>query len=290
MIPALVLIKLIFGLGAFLFIVVVGSRNKRIAGVLLTFPIMNGIALLTSPDPFRVADAIALLAVFNTYLFWMATITVRWLPPQPERFPPLILLIGRVLAWTAIWSAAAYWLTDQRDLFPSPISLFGLQLVVGVAAILWLWSPKPDAKQGTVTANALPGWVTWAVRAALFLAVYTALLYTAQYASDQKWAGMASALPIIGFFGLAALSTENSQQQLRPIRDTVLLGPLLVIPFNWTFASIITTTASGPFGALPIAELAVAWAVALALVFVLVPMLERWLDARASLSAAVREC
>jgi hypothetical protein len=280
---ALALIKLALGLGAFLFIVAVGGRNKRIAGVLLTFPIMNGVAMLTSADPFRVADAIALLAVFNTLLFWVATITVQWLPPRPERFPPLVLLVCRVLVWTTAWGVAAYWLTDQRDRFPSPLSLFGFQLVIAIAALLWLWSPKPDVKQNTPSTNTMPDWLSWAIRIALFLAVYAALLYTAQYATDQKWAGMASALPIIGFFGLAALSTENSKAQLQPIRDTVLLGPLLVIPFNWGFAAIVTTTPAGPSGVFHIAELAAAWVVALALVFGLVPILERYLDRRPKL-------
>ncbi len=110
-------------------------------------------------------------------------------------------------------------------------------------------------------------WLNWTIRIVLFLIVYAALLYTAQRAPDQKWTGMASALPIIGFFGLAYLSTQNTEAQLQPIRDTVLLGPLLVIPFNWSLASAIAATPAGPFGAFHIAALLTAWAIALALVF-----------------------
>ena len=54
---------------------------------------------------------------------------------------------------------------------------------------------------------------------------------------------MASALPLPGFFALAALMDDAEQPRdpaartkLLPIRDTLFVGPLLVIPFNWTFA------------------------------------------------------
>src|SRR5581483_7970111 len=201
MMSALDLITLALGLAAFVFIVVVGSRNKRIAGVLLTFPTMNAIALLTSPDPFRVADAIALLVVFNTLLFWAAVMTLRFVPPRPERFAPLTLLVCRVMVWTAVWCAAAYWLTDNRDRFPSETILFALALVLAIGVALVLWRPPPiEPKQSTP--EAISGPLNWTVRIVLFLAVYAALLYAARHASDQKWTGMASALPIIGFFGL----------------------------------------------------------------------------------------
>ena len=278
MISALDVIKLALGLAAFVFIVVVGGRNKRIAGVLLTFPVMNGVALLTSPDPFRVAHAIALLVVFNTLLFWAAVMTLRWIPPQPERFAPLALLICRVSVWTAVWCLAAYWLTDNRDRFSSGMILFAFQVVLAVAATALLWSQPPRKEQKPSPRTSMSDWLNWTVRIVLFLIVYAALLYTAQHASDQKWTGMASALPIIGFFGLAHLSTQNTEAQLQPIRDTILFGPLLVIPFNWGLASVITATPGGPLDAFHIAELLAAWAIALALAFWLVPAIENAMD------------
>ncbi len=280
MISALDAIKLALGLAAFVFIVVVGSRNKRIAGVLLTFPVMNGVAFLTSPDPFRVADAIALLVVFNTLLFWAAVMTLRWVPPQPKRWGPLALLICRVLAWTVVWCIAAYWLTDYRDRFPSGTMLFAIQLVfaIGVASVLWSKPPRPEQKASTPAS--MSDRLNWIVRIVLFLAVYAVLLYTAQHTPDQKWTGMASALPIIGFFGLASLSTENAEQQLQPIRDTILFGPLLVIPFNGSFAFFLAKTPGGPLGLFHITALLAAWASALALVFWLVPVIENYMDRR----------
>jgi hypothetical protein len=63
--------------------------------------------------------------------------------------------------------------------------------------------------------------------------------------------------------------------------DTVLLGPLLVIPFNWLLAQAIAGL-RGAHAGTP-AEIAVVvafWAVAAALVFALVPPFARWRDRR----------
>lgn len=278
---ALDFIKLALGLGAFAFIVVVGARSKRIAGVLLTFPTMNGIALLTTPDPFRVAQAIALIVVFNTLLFWSAVTVIRWVPPARTISDPFVLLVCRVLAWTAVWCLGAYYLTDYRDAFPSGMILFALQLVIVAAAACALWRPPAAAKAGP-RRTFFGGALNWVVRIILFVIVYAALLYAARHAQDQKWTGMASALPIVGFFSLAALSTENTDEELRPIRDTVLLGPLLVIPFNWAFAWIVTAAPAGPWSVFHIAALVAAWAIALAFVFLLVPRFARTMDKRAA--------
>ena len=50
----------------------VGKRyDKRIAGVLLTFPILNGIGILTGNDPLAVADSIYAVVVFNGLLLFL---------------------------------------------------------------------------------------------------------------------------------------------------------------------------------------------------------------------------
>jgi hypothetical protein len=92
---------------------------------------------------------------------------------------------------------------------------------------------------------------------------------------------MASALPLPGLFAVAYLSTRNDASDLRPIRDTVLLGPLLVIPFNALFAAWISGVPTGPTGiATGMFGLLVAWGVGLTLVFWIVPRLERHFDHR----------
>ena len=88
----------------------------------------------------------------------------------------------------------------------------------------------------------------WTISLLLFVGVFGVLLATAQNASDQKWVGMASSLPLPGLFALAHLSTANDKGQLRPLRDTVLLGPLLVIPFNCLFDELVSRLPAGALG------------------------------------------
>ena len=55
---------------------------------------------------------------------------------------------------------------------------------------------------------------------------------------DLRWTGMLSAFPLPGIFALATLSATLDAGALRD-RDTVLMGTLLVIPFNVLFAEIV---------------------------------------------------
>ena len=261
-----------------MFLALYGARSRRTVGVLLTFPLLNGIALLNSPDPFRVAGAIYPLVMFNCVLFWVAIGTVRWLPPRRNAFPEFILLVTRVIVWGMLWVFFAYQLTDFRDQIPTVILFvtYGA-LACGVTFYSWRRLPAP-AETKTIRSTL---WLNWAARISLFALVFFCILYVTQNASDQKWAGMASALPLPGLFALAALSVTSGEGQLMPIRDTVLLGPFLVVPFNWLFAEVVTVLPSGPTGAMMgILALTLAWVVALLLVFRLLPTLETYLDGR----------
>jgi hypothetical protein len=277
-IDSLTLVKFGFAIAGFVFLTLYGAHSRRTVGVLLTFPILNGIALLNSPDPFRVAGAVYPLVMFNCVLFWVAIVTVRWLPPRGNAFPEFMLLVTRISVWGMVWAFFAYQLTDFRDQIPTVILFvtYGA-LACGVTFCSWRRLPAPEESK-TIRSRLL---LNWAVRVSLFALVFFCILYVTQNASDQKWAGMASALPLPGLFALAALSVTNGEGQLMPIRDTVLLGPFLVVPFNWLFAEVVTVLPSGPTGAMMgILALTLAWVVALLLIFRLLPTLETYLDSR----------
>lgn len=277
-IDTLTLVKFAFAIAGFVFLTQYGARRRRIAGVLLTFPILNGIALLNSPDPFRVAGAVYPLVMFNSVLFWVAISTVRWVPLRGHAFPEHVLLATRIGIWGSVWVLLAYQLTDLRDQIPTAtLIVVYCALACGVTLSSWRRPPAPDTSKATPSAL----WLNWVVRISLFALVFFCILYVTQNASDQKWAGMASALPLPGLFALAALSVMSGKAQLTPIRDSVLLGPLLVVPFNWSFAEVIASLPIGPIGTIiGILTLVVAWSAALLLVIWLLPILERHLDLR----------
>jgi hypothetical protein len=277
-VDGLTVVKLLFALAAFCFIGLVGPRNRRIAGLLLTFPILNGIALLTDAQPYRVAETISLMVVLNSALFFIAIRGVDWLPPYASRLPENLSVLYRLLVWTVIWLVGACYLTQARDVFPSSLTLLFMQCGVVAASIGWLWRPAPAPRPATASSSPAEVWVSWGARVALFVLAFCVLLYTAKHATDPRWVGMASSLPLPGLFALAYLAARHHKDDLRPIADTVLFGPLLVIPFNFLFAAWITvvpaTTAIG------VLSLVLAWSAGLGLLFWLTPKIEQYLDAR----------
>src|SRR5262245_41486703 len=121
---------------------------------------------------------------------------------------------------------------------------------------------------------------TW--RIALFVLTYACLFFAARAAADQKWVGTASALPLPGLFALAALIDDAetrgvSMAVLRPIRDTLFLGPLLVIPFNWMFSHALLALPQDAVLTRYLLLFAL-WAIAATAVVIMVPRLATRLD------------
>jgi hypothetical protein len=271
-------IKLVLALAGFLLVARYGSRDKRIVGVLLTFPLLNGMALLTSPDPMRVASVIYPLVIFNSILFWVAVSSVQWVPPNGSALPRHFLLMLRVIAWGVTWGFIGYLITENHDKIPSGPIWFSACGAIVVAIMFALW--RQPGKDKTVTAeSSWRHWVDWSVRVALFVLAFLCLAYVAQNASDQKWVGMAGAFPLPGIFAIASLSVTSRADQLKPIRDTVLLGPMLVIPFTWLFGHLVLLLPAGYLGTIiGIGALVAAWTISFAVVVWVVPILERRLD------------
>jgi len=248
-------IKLSLRAAAFLFIVFAGIRYKRVAGVLLTFPILNGIALLTGADPFAVANAISPVVVFNSILFLAAISYCPSLPPVPRGWHPLVKFFARVLSWSAIWGCAAFLLTDHRSALPSGWVFFLVQSCIVAVFLYWGWTPRLPPAASAVSPSGFS--VIWrhfataatALRLGAFLAVFLLLLNVAGLGGDAKWVGMVSALPLPGICALAMLSADDADHRnLYPIRDTVLFGPLLVIPFNGASSYVVSHLPGGPPG------------------------------------------
>ena len=281
------LIKLPLALLVFLLIAYAGTVSKRIAGVLLTFPILNGIAIVTSPQPVVVADAIYPLVIFNCVLFALVISFPDALPPV-RALPRTLRLFVRITVWSIAWIAGAYLLTDLRASIPGA----GI-LLAGSAAFailfVFVWWTKPtlarasEARPGVNARDFVAFWGnrTGAGRIAFFVLAYACLFFVSRAALDEKWVGMASALPLPGFFAVAALMDDaesNPSATLLPMRDTLFLGPVLVIPFNWVFSHALLEFPPAAFVARYLLLFAL-WAAAFALVL-LVPRLAAYFDGR----------
>jgi hypothetical protein len=287
-------LKLPLALAVFLVIAYAGTIDRRIAGVLFTFPILNGVAIIASPHPVVVADAIYPLVIFNCVLFATVISFPRSLPPVAA-LPRNARLFARVATWSAAWLAGAWLLTDFRGVIPGAPVLFVGAAIFALLFMLFGWrkdplapgAPPPERAAVSHRSRFAAFWAnrTGVARIAFFIAAYACLFFAARVALDQKWVGMASALPLPGFFALATLidgaeSNAVSLASLKQIRDTLFLGPVLVIPFNWAFSHLLVSALPPDAIALRYLLLFALWTVAALAVLFLVPRLAAPFDRR----------
>lgn len=269
--------KLILGIAAFVLIGWLGARDKRVGGMLLTFPLLNGIAMLTGADPLGMAGAIYLVMMWNCVLFLLVVHRYPRLPPLPAGLNAEATIILRVVIWTLLWAVGAVVLAWFRDTLSVAPILFVIQLALVAGYVARWWRPSPPV--APVTFRGMWFNSSAAVRIACFVAAFALLSVVAYVERDSRWVGLASALPLPGLFALAMLTVTQDKMGIAALGDTVLLGPLLYIPFNALLARTVITLRAAQAGTLvEIATVVMFWAVTAALVFGLVPQIVRWRD------------
>ena len=144
---------------------------------------------------------------------------------------------------------------------------------------------KAEATPGVNATDFVAFWANriGAGRIAFFVLAYACLFWVSRTALDEKWVGMASALPLPGFFAVAALMDDaksNPTSTLLPMRDTLFLGPLLVIPFNFAFAHLLVAAFPPDASLARYMLLFGFWAAAAVAVALLVPRLAGYFDRR----------
>ena len=277
------LIKLPLALAVFLVIAYAGTISQRVAGVLFTFPILNGVAIVTSLDPVPVADAIYPLVIFNCALFALVISFPRALPRVSDALPRTARLLLRVILWSLAWFAGAFALTSWQSALPGGPVLLAGAAIFALGFMTICWTPLGPGSRHPSGAGFVSLWASrvglW--RIVFFCLTYAALVLVAGRTLDQKWVGMASALPLPGFFALGTLI--DAGEDVRPIRDTLFLGPILVIPFNWAFSHLLAFVLP-PSAPLRYALLFALWAVSALAVVTIVPCIARYRDRGAARS------
>jgi hypothetical protein len=278
-------IKLLLSVATFAALGYLGTADKRIAGVLLTFPILNGIGILAAHDPLAAANSIYAVVVFNGLLLFGAISFYRVLPPLPPATSAHVQLIARVATWTVLWVAGALAIVVWRDVLAGPLPLLIGQCLVAAVATAIVWKPSKRTRSvqrvhPPLGRNAfLSLWWSGAGALRLFLFAFCCvLLLAAGSVFESKWVGMLSALPLPGLFAVATLSTMAGEEEFGIIRQTVLWGPITVIAFNWSFAEMVARLAAASWSGLPLLLLLLA--ADAALIFFAVPRLASSLDAR----------
>lgn len=276
---ALPMLKLLLAVAAFVLIGWFGARDKRIGGVLLTFPLLNGIAMLTGVDPLDVAASIFPIVMWNSVLMLAAMHHHAKMPPLPAGTGRETAIAIRALSWVVLWAAGAVLLTWVRDALPPVGWLFAIQAVLAAAWIAQRWRrgvPSPPVPFAVLWLNG-----SGLIRIGCFVGVFLALSAVATFGQSARWTGWASGVPLPGIFALAMLSATQTKQDLAALADTVLVGPLMVIPFNWLLSHLLVQLRAEQAGtAQEIGIVVLFWTGAALAVFVLVPVFARWMDAR----------
>ena len=227
------LIKLLAGTAFFAFLIYCAQRPhplaQRAAGMLLTFPTLNGIGLVmtdTSQTALKASAMFAMVA-FNGlmmlgFILNFERLVRIWRRPRP---------VALAFAATAVWALAV-----MADFSIPPEWQW---LCIGAYSVLGLWLTVgflPD--QSATEAAAVRFWQRTNVqRIALFALLLSAVLVVGLWPEHSALTGQLSTFPLPGIFGLVVIC-GNSQmtmddriRTLHNLRSTVLLGPIVAMAF-----------------------------------------------------------
>lgn len=232
------------------------SKHPGAAGLMLTFPALNGIGLLSaeSADMFRMASAMIPMIATNGFLCAGYIIMHRRLASLLSRLPLVTQVVGVLGTGLGLWFVMAQRVMPHLPLHsPGRIAVFVLVYGISIWPLTtWvLWRPshhQPPGHQSlleVIRANPHKVCGVFVLLGAVMLAAHL---------GADTWAGRLSAVPILPFYSLAMIpaSTPVAQQrivQLDQLGGTVLLGPLVAMAFVGGFGSylaLLKQYTSGP--------------------------------------------
>jgi hypothetical protein len=241
--------KALLGTGLFIAILwLTQSHDPRGAGMLLTFPALNGIGLLIgeSRDVYVMASAMLPMIATNGVLCAVYLLAYRyWVAPadaEPQQ-GKAVLAAGACLS---VWGLVALLLAPSLQAWlqtPGRMGLFWVGYGVSVwpltARLLWVSIPEHVGRKRRLweVIHANP------VKIAGMLLLIMLVMLVARRGADA-WAGRLSTLPLLPFYSLLMLPAAEQDwrqgvQKLHQLGSTVLLGPLVAMAFVWTFVQYL---------------------------------------------------
>ena len=222
-------------------LVAVQSGDTRIAGMMLTFPVLNGMSLMMTPRPQKREMAAAMLPVialngllahaFIAVVDQMgAAATVRAAPWLPWAL---------VAAGMAVWLAGCLFLSRLGA--AAQWRLLAVWLAASVLLAIWWW---PGCQ--TTPSAAIPDPVTVlsrnAWRIGLFAATLGGLLALADVGGTRHgWLGRLGAFPILPLFSLAIIASAPGAiaDRMADLRAPILIGLILAMALAWIYSGAL---------------------------------------------------
>jgi hypothetical protein len=224
------------GTAVFLSILAVGQLlDGRAAGLMVTFPALNGMGLLAAEDLDRVALDLFPVIALNGLLCAGCIVVYRRSAAVRAAMPYLAL---------AFWAAALPLVLWIGGAVNSPIVLIvGYAFVAFALTAMGVSRPSPRSHTETATRAF---WFANRHRTALFVASLVAMLIAAQFWPSAL--GWLAALPLVPLFGIAGIAEERPDR-LEEMQETILFGPLLAMIFVlllWQCFILLRANVGGP--------------------------------------------
>ena len=248
---------------AFLWLVRVD--DYRVAGMMLTFPMLNGMALVSARENAgATGQSMVPVVVLNGAMCFLFTLALAW--SGIARTHPLALTLLATVLWVCVYA----WLETRNVIVPARawIVFSALCVALSVALTHWLWPACAEIlRDAPVRAGGLAGVLEGWVRIALFALSLLMVFAAAHFYRDAHAAiGRLGALPIVPLFGLytvaSALATDPAAvPKLETLRSMVLIGWMIALLFAVLLAAYVARTSGPKSGATGhLAVLVLGWA------------------------------
>jgi hypothetical protein len=274
-------LKLALGIAVYVGIILIAGAYPLAAGMMLTFPTLNGLTLaLAAPEKLAATARMMLpMPLLNCvlcagYMFAF----VRYGPAPP--FSPATLLVAAAALWlpavlilTSGWSGVSV----RRERVYAVVSTIVLAAVT--AAVFS--SSKASSGLG---ADWSGFWQHHGFRIALFAVCLSLVIAATDFAgSSARWLAPLGSLPVVPFFGVLTVAGDASRTLdqrldiLRAMGSSVWLGAAVALWFVYLFSSyLLRRQGRGEAGWSANIALALAgWAVCLAVIAALTFALQR---------------
>lgn len=262
------------------------QRNPRAAGIMLTFPALNGIVLIMA-DPATLGDiagAVVFMPVLNgvmwaSYLAGVPHLVRRGVAISTASW---LVLLGGAVVWIAIGTG----ITRNQWSVP-PQMQWPYLLVVATAGVVLTRAGKHLAPasaravpQGVRTLLVLHRW-----RIALFVGLLGAIAVVQHLRGSAALLGVLAGLPLIAVFGMHAIAADSTAPvahrlaALEGMAGGVWLGPCVAIFFVAVVWRALALLAGMTSGAVYLAAggvvLLAGWAISIAIIWGMTLVLAR---------------
>jgi hypothetical protein len=240
----------------------------RVAGMMLTFPMLNGMALVSARENANASgQSMVPIVTLNGVMCFLFALALAW--SETARAHPLAITLVATVLWICVYMV----LEKGNAIVPVRAWLaYGAAWTVATVALtIWLWPACTTAAAASPfrtggLAGVMDSWVRILLFAGSLLVVFA---FAHVYRDAHAAIGRLGALPIVPLFGLYTVASvlaadPAAAAKLETMRSMVPVGWLFALIFAVAIAAYVANTSRGkpaPFKHL--AALLIGWALCL---------------------------